>query len=484
MANRMNLKTGGSLLFLLCIATQPVISQKTWTGGGGNFAWFDANNWSPIGVPTVNDVVIINDSIAYIEINPFSDLDTAFAKALRIDAVDKIAVHGGKVFSIKTQGGENISLHIKHGVFSTCGDVFIEGAIVDGIKLEGNSSLGVETDASLHILDFANNVTGKGIHLLPASFLSNNGHITIRGGGSTGKDGIVNSGEVLNTGLLEIDNLQGNTNFFGIENYHWLSNNGVIKIDSIVNSAGIHSSSDLAIIWNHGIIETTGILNQTRPGVNIVNGATLRGSGTITSHLVNVSQMGTTIQPDLGLSSLTINGDLFIGIDANWNLRIAGIDGPNSFSGHAQLILNGDLTFQDNATTGPNLQVDLENGFVPNELDNFSFIEFSGTKDGDFSTFIDQPASQTEWGVFEMPGELVYRKGCAAAPNSFATCPGSSCPLFTGTISGDGSIVMDGAFEVQSGEQFDIQFPETELNGGFTVEQGTVLNVTAASCSF
>ncbi len=480
----MKLKIVSTLLFLLCIATQPVISQKTWTGGNGTFAWFDANNWSPIGVPTVNDVVIIDDSIAYIEINPFSDLDTAFAKALRIDAVDKIAVHGGKVFSIKTQGSENISLHIKHGVFSTCGDVFIEGAIVDGIKLEGNSTLGVETDASLHILDFANNVNGKGINILPGSLLGNNGHITIRGGGSTGKDGIVNNGEVLNTGLLEIDNLQGNNNFFGIENYHWLSNTGVIKIDSIANSAGIQTSSVLAIIRNHGTIETTGILNQTRPGVNIVNGATLRGSGTITSHLVNISQQGATIQPDFGSSSLTINGDLFIGIDANWNLSIAGIDGPNSFSGHAQLILNGDLTFEDNAITGPTLHVNIENSFVPNELDNFSFIEFLGIKDGDFASFIDQPASQSDWGVFEMPGELVYRKACAAAPNSFATCSGPSCPLFTGTISGDGSIAMNGSFEVQSGEQYDIQFPETELNGGFTVELGTVLNVTAASCSF
>ena len=43
---------------------------------------------------------------------------------------------------------------------------------------------------------------------------------------------------------------------------------------------------------------------------------------------------------------------------------------------------------------------------------------------------------------------------------------------------------MNGSFEVQSGEQFDIQFPETELTGGFTVELGTVFNVTPAACSF
>jgi hypothetical protein len=335
----------------------------------------------------------------------------------------------------------------------------------------------------LHILNFANFVNGKGLHILSGSLLGNNGHITIRGGGTRSKDGIVNFGELVNNGLLEIDNLQGNNIYYGIENYNWLYNGGAIIIDSIANSAGIHTSSDTAIVWNIGTIETTEILNQTRPGLNIVGGATLRGSDRITSHLVTVNQMGTTIQPDLGSSTLTINGNLFIGIDANWNLRIAGVDGPNSFTGHAQLILNGDLIFQDNAITGPTLHVNLDNSFVPNELDNFIFIEFSGTKDGDFLAFIDQPGSQSDWGVFEMPGEMVCRKACAT-PNYFATCSGLSCPLFTGTVSGDGSIVLNGPFEVQSGEQIDIQFPETELNSGFTVALGTVLNVTPASCSF
>ncbi|MFT6809406.1 MAG: hypothetical protein ACJA01_002643 [Saprospiraceae bacterium] len=147
MANHMNLNIGNILFFLLWIAAQPVISQKSWTGGGNGISWFDERNWSPSGVPTQNDVVTIDDPTAFIEINPNSVLDPAFAKALYIDDMQEIALFRDRVLSIKTQGNENISLHIKKGTFGNCDDVFIEGATVDGIKLEGNSTLGVDTDA-------------------------------------------------------------------------------------------------------------------------------------------------------------------------------------------------------------------------------------------------------------------------------------------------------------------------------------------------
>lgn len=41
------------------------LGQKTWTRGAGNDNWSSANNWSPVGVPTAGDAVIIPDNALF-----------------------------------------------------------------------------------------------------------------------------------------------------------------------------------------------------------------------------------------------------------------------------------------------------------------------------------------------------------------------------------------------------------------------------------
>src|SRR5688572_1307875 len=49
------------ILFFGCILAGTVMAQKTWDRGAGTNNWGDANNWSPNGVPTAADAVIIPD---------------------------------------------------------------------------------------------------------------------------------------------------------------------------------------------------------------------------------------------------------------------------------------------------------------------------------------------------------------------------------------------------------------------------------------
>lgn len=45
------------------------LGQKTWTRAAGNNDWSSANNWSPVGVPTASDAVIIPDNALFTIVN-------------------------------------------------------------------------------------------------------------------------------------------------------------------------------------------------------------------------------------------------------------------------------------------------------------------------------------------------------------------------------------------------------------------------------
>ncbi len=111
---------------------------------------------------------------------------------------------------------------------------------------------------------------------------------------------------------------------------------------------------------------------ETDFGIGVGNGGTLNGNGTITGGVFVAS--GGTIAPGLSPGALNIDGDLVLQTGSKLLVEIAG-----STPGQFDLInVTGTLV------AGGTLEIQLINGFVPKEGDNFAFLlatNFVGTFD-------------------------------------------------------------------------------------------------------
>lgn len=154
-------------------------AQKSWTGGGDGASWFDAANWTPMGIPDIDDHTTI-DSMDVININPINPGDTAFARSLRINGALKVSLLTGAVLYLDGAGSATTTFELLgDALFSGGGKFIIKGAISDGIKVtSGTLSNGV--GAHISILDFANNANGQGLEIESGSFFQNDGNLTKR----------------------------------------------------------------------------------------------------------------------------------------------------------------------------------------------------------------------------------------------------------------------------------------------------------------
>ncbi len=336
MHNRIRIPPG--LLFALLwlgIGSTDLCAQKAWTGNGDGSSWFDGANWSPLGIPGMNDDVTIN-TLDPIKVAPINPSDTARARSLQIDSAPKVSLEAGAIMYIDGKSTATNTMALDGGsLFSSGGTLILRGAIADGIKLlDGSLSNGA--GAIISILDFANNANGQGIEIETGSIFQNNGYLSIRGPGIKSEDGIVNDGTLqnLSTGTIEINDIHGNSQSYGIENYNIFLNRGLVMIDSIHAASGILISGIIGSFQNEGIVTTSSILDVSKAGVSIADGATLSGEGTFNSHLVSIGSNNSILSPGTFSGHMTMNGNLFIDDASRFKLEIAGSNGPGSNTGH------------------------------------------------------------------------------------------------------------------------------------------------------
>lgn len=153
-----------SFSFLLIVIPSKVIAQKIWVGISND--WNDVNNWSPKGLPTLGDSVIIDGSVKV----SISSVPSAKAKSLYIGSMASLEIQSGRLLNFNT-GARGIN---NLGLLTCSGTINFRKPLAEAII---NDSLGTIT------------VTSSGI-------------INVDTSGATA---IVNSGAFTNSGVVDID---------------------------------------------------------------------------------------------------------------------------------------------------------------------------------------------------------------------------------------------------------------------------------------
>jgi hypothetical protein len=379
-------------------------SLKTWDGGAGTNNWFDANNWSPNGVPTATDNLEIPAGFT-IQIPS----GTASAKFIFVNGTLQVANGAtlnitGSTFNpalyvlgeVNNQGTINISnsqnsglaVHNSGAVMTNeaTGVIHINNVGLQGIALDGsftnkgtisinntgqvsNPANGIGFRSNGHTFDNQGDITiGTGVKQNAILFQSgsqftNSGSIELNNDGGANDHGITGSGTFTNTGTVEFGAIGGNEIHTGAT---FINNAGgiIAQLSGTLNNAGILTNNgdfDLSFPFNN-----SGTFN---------NNGTLKGANTLTTStaFVNVG----TISPGNSPGILTINGDFTN--NGTIDIEIAGNAGAGAANGHDRIVVNG------TATLGGTVTVNLINGFTPTGSQVYNFLGAT-SRSGNFAT--------------------------------------------------------------------------------------------------
>jgi len=451
----------------------------TWDDGGDGESWFDPLNWNPNVVPgKTNDVIIDIPGLVLIE----SLVDTAFANSIKLDGSGiKLGLAGGLLIIESTNTTTYGVLMQGDPSFTASGRMYINKCYSDGIRMEGGNFSITEND-SLKIMGVAHNANGQGIDIRVGGYMQNDGFVSISGAGENNfEDGIVSEGGFNNksTGTLVIHDIEGNSSSNGIEiNNSDLTNDGEIYIDSIEKGSGISVSGGSSELRNYGgTITIEHILSSARSGVAISGGATLIGFGVLNSAKVSVASPGSKISPGPSTRKITINGDLTMGLEAQFILEIAGNAGAGLSGGHDLVEVNGDLILDNNDDI---LDVNLLGGYSPPYVGRYTFIEYSGSLGGTFLQMNIQGHSNL-WTATAESGRYDYHVKCAN--NNTLICPDPSCAIYSTTFKNESFTIMNGPHLIPSGEEVTLSAPNVTLNAGFSVEAGAIFEILQTGCT-
>ena len=374
-------------ILLLIIPTQITFAQtKTWDGGAGTSNWSDANNWSPNGLPSSSDYVIIDAGTVVIP-NTF----TANARGMRNRGL--LTIVAGGTLAILDQSSLSNQLT---GSIENFGSITIThaGNVNSAIVHTGtgtftnHGSIEVSTGYNFHTMQ----VTAPFINM-PA------GEITLNSGGQTGillralftNHGVlnidvpatVNAIRPLATGGVFVNEATGEINITncgqGVFNQTSFTNRGVVSI----NSSGSGITNLGTFVNENGTINlTTTSLFPVRNNA----GATMSGTGQINMPMDGDLWNAGQIEPGLSPGILNVAGGLqFSGTGATYQFELASSSSFDVINITEDLLLSGIL------------EVQLLNGFIPNTNEQFPIITYGGTVNGTFAT-INLPSPEfDEW---------------------------------------------------------------------------------------
>ncbi|MEZ4966239.1 MAG: T9SS type A sorting domain-containing protein [Saprospiraceae bacterium] len=342
-----------SALLLLTLSANAQ-SVKTWTGTNGT-NWDDPSNWSPFGVPGLNNLVDISPTasgndpeIAY--------TTTAAAREVRVFSGGELTIYGKLNLSpantsdgiynegtITNEGEINISryngqpnddgidnrgifINRQQGNLSNSGLINIDGIDDKGIVNQLGGSFTNEK-GTINIGTASNPITVDGVLNLSGSLFHNQATLKIM---NTGDDGIQNEGSFINntTGIIYIDQIAD----VGITNLLAFTNSGEIRIgetasigdDGIFNGSSADFSNNVTGTIQIDQTANFGILNfqiftnsgEIRIGETNTTGddGINSSGGTFTNYATGVIHIYQTA--DIGLANFnnfTNNGEIWIG---------------------------------------------------------------------------------------------------------------------------------------------------------------------------
>jgi len=386
-----------------------ITRPNTWIGGTGN--WEIPSNWDLGHVPMpcedvvigIGDSVILNSGAHYgrsLVMNGAGMFLSDFTTELLLDGLNS----------------KEFGLNINNSNITNHGQILIQ-------NFSGNSATGiniVQSNVINHFFIDISNITGNagfGMHMndLSSSFrsmpgslieidstdgpgLRNSGSMSLEGTlriQNCGDEGIFNLHEIVQTasGVLEINQVVDN----GIDNLDAsFINEGSITIDSC--RTGILNDIN-SIFTNDGSIDISNTIFQ-----NLVNSSNsyMNGNG---SYVVEINFFNEgRLSPGHSPGILTIDGKLLQNINSIDTFDMGGNAGGGDVNGHDSIYVNGDLDLDGK------LVVQLLNGFVPADDDQYTIMQYTGLLIDTFIT-IELPPSMPGWGVnYSYPGIIFLEK--------------------------------------------------------------------------
>lgn len=290
-------------LALVC-GSSVAFGQKTWTGKGGDAQWNNPQNWSPVGIPGVGEVVSIPKATDTVIISPYPQapiIGSLDCKGtLRISGVG-VEIGGGSV--------------VEKGLFLTNGaTVHVTGPALPGYGLTVGTSLNPE--------DTVLELTGGG-------WIRIDNALTVHGGASI-------NGRIEGPGTMELLAASTFTSFPSTE-FHdaTIINRGSCTIDG----SDAFSSPTPSTLRNFGSITLR--LTNSFNFIEIENHGTLQAdlSSTINARFVQYETGVTDVQQGVLQIHNGTNGD--------------SIDGQITIGAGSTLSLNGDHQLEESlAITG------------------------------------------------------------------------------------------------------------------------------------
>ena len=262
----------------LTLFTASTLTQSIWNADavGGSVDWNTASNWIG-GVPDATKTVAINNC----SICPVISIAGNQAKFVEVFGGGKLTIGNGGSLTITNIGGPGMRTH-------ATSQVIVNPAAALNIinKWDPGISVGGSFQNS-GITDLNGSLNGLVIDA-GASFV-NTGQFFIYG--STLNTGILISGNLLNNGLLSIDQAKLN----GIQQYTGTINNGPNGTLNVTNTTLNAALLIRTALNNDGTI----LLDRATAGITMVNGAvvnnntqgsmTIQGAGTLNRGIINVN---------------------------------------------------------------------------------------------------------------------------------------------------------------------------------------------------
>ncbi len=373
-----------SLLLSLCLGLfNCVMAQnKLWTGAVDS-SWHTAANWSPNGIPTSGQSVILRSNttpypvittnviVESVTINQWysypgdqlkvrNNATLTITDDLTINGAGKLEIVNGHVVMSGTSSGSNtFNMNAASSEINITDGSFTAGTVTDEIDVGivgefnlGNGLLTVNGDFNISSEDTFNAENGSvsinggttinGVYNGDDAYTKFNGTVDIR------SEGILN----LNTGTLDLygDTYIGNT---GTVNFGYGSVN--IMSDVTVQAGGFFNVEDAIVnITGNAGFSNNGNMTVNAGSVNIGGNATLSSGGTMELKSGNLSIGGDASFTlggivDAGTATITLEGDFTIQNSSNFNSDSSTV----VFSGEGSQTISsdGDVVFY-------NVQVD------------------------------------------------------------------------------------------------------------------------------
>lgn len=285
------------LMILTSLSSSQLVGQTSTWNGSVSSDWFDADNWTPIGIPTTsNDVVV-----------PMSPIDPiiageGLAKSVIIDEGATLTVQDGIGVNLFIINSANNGIEV-NGSFINDGLVIFE--VNPSFPVQGD---GIEVSGVLHNMSngqiFINNVGGNGIHLVSTdASLTNDGFIIMGNSSAIDVNGIESMGSITNNNLIDIDRVGAN----GIQLVTFnasLTNDGIIVMGNS-SAIGVNGIESRGNIVNNGTLSITQSANH---GLFIDSGTFINND--------NLSVQG-DVNGIRNLGIFTNESDVFVINDAN-----------------------------------------------------------------------------------------------------------------------------------------------------------------------